>query len=262
MKEKEREAANAQRIVEEKQGDRYGTNDSDDENLEAGITVDIQSAHFKRIALLNEMKKMKLERFHDVVTKAGYLFPSDLHEADKHERENLLELLNLQPPEHRRWKKLIGGEWVMKTIQAEELAVEVDPDPLTFAQVLERQGLERFEEQLAARGYHGVADFQMEDEDAQEAELQNLMKALELKPPEMRRLRKALEEEEPPDTTLKQALEDISLGRLYAPLSSKGYVSTADLVEADEQVRSLVLPFHEIVLNFRVSVLRICPAGC
>ena len=62
-----------------------------------------------------------------------------------------------------------------------------------------------------------------------------------MKPPEMRRLRKALEEEEPPDTTLKQALEEISLGRLHAPLSSKGYVSPADLVEADEQVCPLAL---------------------
>ena len=248
IKEKEREAArarqNQRKMAEEQQGEKHETNDTDDESLEAGMTVDIESAHFKRIALLNEMKKLKLERFHDVVTKAGYLFPSDLQEADKQEREDLLELLDLQPPEHRRWKKLIGGEWPMKQIPTEEeepVVEEVDPDPLTFAQMLERQGLERFEEQLAARGYHGIADFQMEDEDAQEAELQNLTKALEMKPPEMRRLRKALEEEEPTDTTLKQALEEISLGRLHAPLSSKGYVSPADLVEADEQVCPLAL---------------------
>ena len=238
-KEKEREAAkareNEERMAEAQQSNDE-PNDTDDESVEAGMTVDIQSARFKRLALLNEMKKMKLERLHDVVTNAGYLFPSDLQEADSEERETLLELLNLKPPEHRRWNKLVGGEWVVRTIQKQKVQVEIDPNTLTFAQVLERHGLEKLEEQLGTRGYHDIADFQMDDEDAQEAELQDLMKALGLKQPEMRRLRKVLEQEEAPDTTLKQALEEISLGRLHAPLAAKGYASPADLVEADEQV--------------------------
>eukprot|EP01043_Picozoa_sp_COSAG02_P057306 COSAG02_NODE_6933_length_3282_cov_1.510839_1_plen_349_part_10 len=112
-KEKEREAAkareNEERMAEAQQSNDE-PNDTDDESVEAGMTVDIQSARFKRLALLNEMKKMKLERLHDVVTNAGYLFPSDLQEADSEERETLLELLNLKPPEHRRWNKLVGGE--------------------------------------------------------------------------------------------------------------------------------------------------------
>ena len=129
----------------------------------------------------------------------------------------------------------------MKTIQKQKVQVEIDPNTLTFAQMLERQGLEKLKDQLVARGYHNVADFQLEDEDAQEAELQDLMKTLGLKQPEMRRLRKVLDQEEAPDTTLKQVLEEISLGKMYAPLASKGYASPADLVEAEEQVCSRTL---------------------
>lgn len=227
---------NEQKLAELKK--EAGEDDSDDEHdSEHGGAVDFQSAHFKRIALMNRMKAMKLEKLHDIVTKAGYLFVSDLQEAGPDERASLSQMLNLRPPEHRRWEELVGGEWVTKTIRTEKVQVEIDPNTLTFRQLLERQGLERLEEQLKARGYHNVVDFQLEDEDEQEAELVALMSEFELKPPEIRRLRKVLEQEEEPDGTLKQALEEISLGRLHAPLSSKGYASPADLVEADKQVR-------------------------
>eukprot|EP01048_Picozoa_sp_COSAG05_P023581 COSAG05_NODE_5169_length_1246_cov_0.846556_1_plen_386_part_10 len=139
VKEMEREAAkareNEKRMAEEQQSNNE-SNDTDDESVEHGMTVDIQSARFKRLALLNEMRKMKLERLHDVVTNAGYLFPSDLQEADSEEREALLELLNLKPPEHRRWNKLVGGEWVVRTLQKQKVQVEIDPNTLTFAQLL------------------------------------------------------------------------------------------------------------------------------
>ena len=233
-------AENEARLAKEREENGDGDDSDDDE--EEGIRQDFQEAKFKMMALHNRMKAVKLERLYDVVKKHGYLFVSDLQEAEEEERHALSEHLNLRPPEVRRWEKLIGGEWVTKMINAEKVQVEVDLNALTFGQLLERQGLERLEGELASRGYHDVTDFELEDEEAQEAEMAGLGKAMQLKPPEERRLLKVIAQADEPDAGgLKQALAEISLARLHAPLVAKGYRTPEDLVEADEQELATVI---------------------
>lgn len=228
-------------LAKEREDNGDGDDGSDDE--EEGIRQDFQEAKFKMMALHNRMKAVKLERLYDIVKKEGYLFVSDLQEAEEEERHALSEHLNLRAPELRRWEQLIGGAWVTTMRKGEEVEVEVDLNALTFGQLLERQGLERLEGELASRGYHDVADFELEDEEAQEAELAGLGKAMQLKPPEMRRLLKVIggSEEEPEAGGLNQVLAEISLARLHAPLVAKGYRTPEDLVEALEQELATVI---------------------
>ena len=184
------------------------------------------------------LARMNLGRLAAPLNGKGYRTVADLRDANELARglelASLMQGVELNAPEWRRWQMVLGADGAQ---------------PLTMREALAAQNLEQYEAKLAGLGYEAVYDLVGlgDDPDDPTQELEDVVRELGLKPPERRRLEQVIEdnaEEEVPDPEddredeakpLHEALRAFNLSSVTKQLNDMGFLTLADLRSIAEE---------------------------